>query len=442
MGGIVFYAFGDLKYVLLLLGLCAANYGLAFVCHDAPKEGRQAGKIRAVVGLPDKELSGEAQADSQRRMFVGIVILDVFVLILFKTLSFVMNTPIPLGISFYIFKMLSFQADLYTGRIKKMPSLPVVLAYFTLFFQLAQGPIMRFDPKEFTRRRHRFSLKRIEEGMKFLIIGLAMKVLLADKLAILWSEASKIGYAGLSTPLAWFAIIGFLLQLYLDFWGYSLMAAGIGVIIGFSFIANFNHPYAALSVGEFYRRWHMTLTSWFKDYVYIPLGGSRSTTQRTLLNIMIVWLLTGFWHGGALHYILWGLALGVIICVEKAFAAQLEQIPAIGRRLILIFLMPFTWVLFAVERPTDIAVYFSRMLPLTGRFAGANAADFGRLFGYFWLYVALGIVLCIPAVYRWIEKPKAGTARYAEAVILCVLLWISLYTISISSANPFLYVKF
>ena len=128
--------------------------------------------------------------------------------------------------------------------------------------------------------------------------------------------------------------------------------------------------------------------------------------------------------------------------MEKAFAAQLEQIPAIGRRLILIFLMPFTWVLFAVERPTDIAVFFSRMLPLTGRFAGANAADFGRLFGYFWLYVVLGIVLCIPAVYRWIEKPKAGTARYAEAVILCVLLWISLYTISISSANPFLYVKF
>ena len=269
-----------------------------------------------------------------------------------------------------------------------------------------------------------------------------MKVLLADRLAILWNEVSKIGYSSISTGLAWLAIIGYLLEIYLDFWGYSLMAAGIGVILGFSFIENFNHPYAALSVGEFYRRWHMTLTSWFKDYVYIPLGGSRCDKRRVLFNILLVWLLTGFWHGGELHYILWGVSLGMIICLEKIFSDKLEKIPVLGRRMMLLVIMPFTWVFFAVERPVDIGIYFTRLLPLTGHIAGANAGDFSRMAGHFWLYILIGIALCVPAVYRLAIRPKTGVLRYAEAGVLCLLLWVSLYFCSISRANPFLYVQF
>ena len=204
-----------------------------------------------------------------------------------------------------------------------------------------------------------------------------MKVLVADRLAILWHEAVKIGFESLSTPLAWLAAVGYSLELYLDFWGYSLMAAGIGVMLGFSFVENFRHPYAATSVGEFYRRWHITLTSWFKDYVYIPLGGSRKGKKRTIVNILLVWLLTGFWHGGGLHFILWGLVLGGLILWEKFIGIKwLQKYPAVGHMYVIV-LIPLTWMCFAVGNMSELSALFSRLLPLSGLILSAICHGFG-----------------------------------------------------------------
>lgn len=174
-----------------------------------------------------------------------------------------------------------------------------------MFPQVVSGPIMRYQEAEFDLPRS-CSPEQFEDGLKYFVMGLGMKVLLADRLAILWNDLQMIGFQSISTPLAWFGAVGYSLQLYFDFWGYSLMASGLMVMFGYQFIENFHHPYASKSISEFYRRWHITLGSWFRDYVYIPLGGSRCSGARLVLNLAIVWLLTGFWHGNGVNFIIWG----------------------------------------------------------------------------------------------------------------------------------------
>ena len=418
VGSLLFYAFGDLNFLPLLLILCVVNHMFAMVSKSQEgTEGRQ-------------------------WILAAIVILDVGVLVVFKILMLALGWALPLGISFYLFKMISFQADVYTGKIKNPPAFLETAAYFTLFFQMAQGPIMRYSKQEFLGKRHQISFLRIERGFKTVIIGLAMKALLADRLAILWNEAQKIGFESLSTPLAWLVAFGYSLQLYLDFWGYSLIAAGIGIMLGFSFVDNFLHPYAASSVGEFFRRWHVTLTSWFKDYVYIPLGGNRKDTKRTLINIMCVWLLTGFWHGGGLHFILWGLVLGLLICAEKLFLGEHLQKHPVLAHIYVILVIPVTWMLFAANTTMDAFKLLGRMFPLTGHFAGASASDFARYFGQFFPYILVGAILCLPPVYDLAARVRAGRVKLIESILLMILLWTSLYSIHVSQANPFMYFSF
>ena len=239
LGSLIFYAIGDLKSFAVLLGAVIVNY------------------------LFGRALSGE---NKRKFLLAFIVILDALMLVEFKLLSqFVDNSFMPIGISFFVFKMISFQADLYQGKVKNKPGFIDTATYFTMFPQVVSGPIMRFS--DFERHRENRTIleifERIEDGLKFFTVGLGMKVLLADHLAMLWKDIGTIGYESISTPLAWLGAVTYSLELYMDFWGYSLMAAGIGVMIGFPFIMNFDHPYASLSVSEFYRRWHASLGSWF-----------------------------------------------------------------------------------------------------------------------------------------------------------------------------------
>ncbi len=418
VASLLFYSFGDFRSLPVLLALCGVNYLFAKV--SVEQEG----------------------TEGRHFILAGIVALDACTLLIFKLLLLIFGWRLPLGISFYIFKMLSFQIDVYRGTIKKLPGVLETAAYFTLFFQIAQGPIMRYSKKEFQPARHRLSLVRLEKGLKIMILGICMKALIADRLAILWNEAEKIGFESLSTPLAWLVAFGYSLQLYLDFWGYSLIAAGIGVMLGFSYIENFSHPYAAVSVGEFYRRWHVTLTSWFRDYVYIPLGGSRNGQKRTVLNILIVWLLTGFWHGGGLHFVLWGLVLGIFICAEKLFLLKaLQKIPLIGHIYVWL-VIPCTWMLFAPDSIGDVLTLFGRMFPLSGHTAGASAGDFPKYLKLFLPYILASGLLCVPKVYDFIAAERSEKGRLAESVILVALLWISLYRFDVSQANPFLYFNF
>ena len=428
-GSLVFYDFGAKLFVILLFLLVLVNY---------------------VLGEMVWVMPGRRRKVQQRQMLVTIVTVDVIVLIVFKILALkVKASLLPLGLSFYIFKMISYQADLYLGRMRRRPSFMQAAAYFTMFPQIAQGPIMRFSqgwiekPTNVRRQtvyiERSVSLAKVEDGICFFAMGLGMKILIADRLGILWNEIIKIGFESISTPLAWLGAVGYSLELYFDFWGYSLMAAGIGLMLGFRFVQNFIHPYAACGIADFYRRWHATLGSWFRDYVYIPLGGSRCGTFAVIRNLMIVWLLTGFWHGGTLNFVIWGLVLGLLIVWEKFVVKGLiRRVPLIGH-LHVIVLIPLTWVIFAISDLKELGIYFTRLFPFFGTGTAVNPGDFAKYMGIYWPFLTAGILLCVPVFYNLVIWKRRNPI---VIVLLAVVFWCSVYYSSISAGNPFMYFSF
>lgn len=424
IGSLIFYAVGEPVFIFVLILTTLVNYFL----------GRQAWK------LGEGFLVQDWQNKKRRRLIIGAIVFDVLVLAAFKGLAiFVDSALLPLGISFYIFKMISFQADLLRGEIWSMPKFKNVALYFTMFPQVTSGPIMRYNEAGFGWEKS-ISLEQFEEGLKYFILGLGMKVLLADRLAILWNDLQMIGFKSISTPLAWFGAAGYSLRLYFDFWGYSLMASGILVMLGYDFIENFHHPYAAKSIADFYRRWHVTLGSWFKDYVYIPMGGSRCSKKRLVLNLALVWLLTGIWHGNGFNFIIWGAVLGLFIILEKLFYGKaLTKIPVIGNLYVLL-LIPLTWIIFAVTDLRQLGIYFGRLFPFIGGAGIAvNSQDIIRYAENYGIYFAAGILLCIPAVFEYYEKHKKNPVII---LLLVIIFWYSIYHLSISAGNPFMYLKF
>ena len=424
LGSYLFYASGDLKYVLLLLLLTLCNYFMGQQIHK----------------LSEGYKMHSWQRTERKKKLAFIISLDITVLLVFKMLAvFVDSSLFPLGLSFYLFKMISFQVDYYRGEIFEKTSFLSVAVYFSLFPQVISGPIMRYN--EGTEPQNRiYRLFQLEDGMKYFAAGLGMKVLLADRLAILWNDLQMIGYQSISTPLAWLGAAGYSLQLYFDFWGYSLMASGILVCLGFDFIENFHHPYASGSIGEFYRRWHMTLGRFFRDYVYIPLGGSRCRKNRLILNLMIVWLITGLWHGNGLNYLLWGAVLGLFIMLEKLFYGErLKKLPVLCN-LYVLFLIPLTWVIFAITDLHQLLIYFGRLFPvLGGTGIAVNTGDFLKYAGTYGKLFLAGGLLCIPGVFDFLEKHRKNPLVIAG---LLLIFWYSVYFMASSGENPFLYFQF
>lgn len=420
VGSIIFYAVGEPYFVLLLLAAVWLNYAVASKINYYRNEHRV--KEKCVLWLG-----------------VGMA-LDVGLLTAFKLSGAFFGTAIlPLGLSFYVFKMISFQADVCRGEIKEMPTFKRTAVYFTMFPQLVSGPIMRYNEGSFSSEGREYSWEKLEEGLWYFVIGLGTKVLLADRLAILWKDISVIGYESISTPLAWLGAAGFSMELYFDFWGYSLMASGICVMLGMPFIENFDHPYASKSIGEFWRRWHMTLGKFFRDYVYIPLGGSREGDSRTVRNLLAVWLLTGFWHGGSLNFILWGMVLFVLIVAEKLWLSGVFRIaPFLGRCYVLL-LIPVTWVFFAITDLEQLSIYLGRMFPFFEEGIAVNTNDVVKYLHMYRVYLVAGVVWCVPAVYRFFEKHRKNPV----AVVLTVLVfWLSVYCVVSMGNNPFAYLKF
>ncbi|MDR2889958.1 MAG: MBOAT family protein [Lachnospiraceae bacterium] len=408
VGSLVFYAFGELRLMPVLLAAMVFNFLLGY-------RRRRGLIITAIVG-------------------------DLLLLVSFKLLSATLGGEyLPLGISFYIFRMISWQADLLNGEIDRKEKFSDVCLYFCLFPQILSGPIMRYGDGEFGRSRE-YRAEAIEAGVQYFIIGLGMKVILADRLAILWNDLQTVGFVSISTPLAWMGAIGYSMQLYFDFWGYSLMAAGIGMMVGFKFITNFNHPYAARSIGDFYRRWHMTLGGWFRDYVYIPMGGSRWGAGRTAVNLLVVWGLTGLWHGSGINFIIWGLVLGGLIILEKlVYGRLLQKVPVVGH-LYVLFLIPLSWVVFAVTDLGQLGVYFSRLFPFVTSAGGqANPGVLSAyLRSYGWLFVVGGL-LCLPGLFKLFERYKK---RRVVTLLLIPVFWVSIFLLAGASGNPFMYLNF
>ena len=424
VGSIVFYAVGEPLFIPVLIIAAILNYLLA----------------RKEWELGEGFSIHEWQKEARKKYLIGAVVLDVIILVVFKLLgTFVDNALLPLGISFYIFKMISFQVDVYRREILVQPKFRYVMLYFVMFPQVVSGPIMRYNEGEFDLERT-CGPEQFEDGLKYFVLGLGMKVLLADRLAILWNDLQMIGFQSISTPLAWMGAAGYSMQLYFDFWGYSLMSSGLMVMLGYNFIENFNHPYASKSIGEFYRRWHMTLGSWFRDYVYIPLGGSRCDKKKFVFNLALVWLLTGIWHGNGINYIIWGIILGILIILEKLFYGKyLSKIPVLGHLYVLL-VIPLTWVVFAITDPGQLGIYFGRLFPfLGGAGVAVNRQDFIRYAQNYGMLFLAGIVLCIPTVFRFFEKHKKNPLML---VFLLVIFWCSIYFASSSAGNPFMYLNF
>ena len=420
LGSIAFYAAGEPYLVVLLFVLTVLNY------------------LAAGAGR-----TGQA----------SVIFFDVAVLLIIKIVVLLFNEGfvsadaaaglpfsihLPLGISFYLFKMISFQADFIRGELTQRPGFFQTAAYFTMFPQVTQGPIMRYTDGAFGEER-KVSIAQVDDGLTLLCMGMVLKVLLADRIAILWNEIVKIGFDGISTPLAWLGAFGYSFQLYLDFWGYSLMAAGLGVMLGFPFILNFEHPYGARGIADFYRRWHKTLGSFFRDYVYIPLGGSREGGGRTIWNLFIVWALTGIWHGGTLNFVLWGMVLFLLIVYEKYVAAGwMERFKWLGHVHVWLFI-PLTWVIFAISDLGDLGIYFARLFPFFGIGAAVNPEDIVKYGSIYWPYLAVAVTLCIPRVGGALLRFRK---RLWMKLILIALFWVAVYYAAISGSNAFMYFSF
>lgn len=403
----------------------------------------------------------EAQKTKRARkawLVVGIVY-DLGWLILFKYLGFLIenlnalfgamhvkvqletwNLILPIGISFYTFQIISYLVDVYRRETKAEKSLVSLGTYLCMFPQLIAGPIVNYHLIQEQLHKRKHSMEKVESGLKVFALGLAYKVLLANRVGHLWTEVTAIGYESISTPLAWMSIVAYSLQLYFDFYGYSLMAIGLGRMMGFDFPQNFNNPYMAVSMTDFWRRWHMTLGGWFREYVYIPLGGNRGGFAKTVRNMFVVWLLTGLWHGASWNFVLWGLLLFVLLFVEKAGLGKvLERHKALGH-IYMILWIPLSWLIFVITDLSQLGIYLQKLFPFFGNagtvlFQG-DYLKYGKTYG---IYLVLGILFATGVQEKLLKKNKN---RLWVILLLLALFWASVYCMYLGMDDPFLYFRF
>ena len=351
-----------------------------------------------------------------------------------------LGLPLPIGISFFTFQTMSYTIDVYRGEAKAQKNIINFGAYVTLFPQLIAGPIVRYQTVADELEHRDCAADLFADGVKRFACGIGKKVLLANNIGLLWEAASA--QAAPTVLTAWLGVIAYGFQIYFDFSGYSDMAIGLGRMLGFRFLENFNYPFLADSITDFWRRWHISMGTWFRDYVYIPLGGNKGGLAKQLRNIAIVWLLTGFWHGASWNFVLWGVYFGILLVLEKLFLLRwLKRLPAVLRHIYALVLVTISWTLFAF---TDIGAGF----------AWLKAMFFGTLFdsGSLYLLLTYGpmLVICAlaatPLGKRCYEKLNSRLGPRALTVVdcgglLCVLVMAAAYLVS-GSYNPFLYFRF
>lgn len=358
-----------------------------------------------------------------------------------------LRLTLPLGISFYTFQTMSYSIDVYRGNVAPERNLINFGAYVVMFPQLIAGPIVKYS--DISERLHvrngRVTLDRIDEGISLFIFGLAKKVLLADGISALWYDIigresngvwdAGIGLANASTPLVWLGILAYTLQIYFDFSGYSMMGIGMGKMLGFDFPDNFNLPYISRSITEFWRRWHMTLSGWFREYVYIPLGGNRRGLPRQLLNILIVWLLTGFWHGANWNFILWGLYYCILLMIEKIWLLPHLKKGKIWPHCYTLLLVMVGWALFVgSDRGVALGLLLQKLFVPSG---GVSPLYFLRNYG---VLLAVGIACATPLPAKIYEKLKQNTLLRGLVLALVLILTIA-YMVDATN-SPFLYFRF
>ncbi|MCM1148634.1 MAG: MBOAT family protein [Butyricicoccus sp.] len=429
---LIFYGWGEPVYILLMLLSICVNYAAGL--------------------LIEKYRDERARA---KRVLVCSIVINLALLGFFKyydlfasTLSLIpgvdiptLGLTLPIGISFYTFQTMSYPIDLYRGDADVQRSFISFGTFVALFPQLIAGPIVRYKDIASQLGFRAGGIEQFSSGVRRFIVGLGKKVLLANNIGLLWKAYSSASVSELTVLGSWLGIIAFSLQIYFDFSGYSDMAIGLGRMLGFEFLENFNYPYISKSVTEFWRRWHISLGTWFRDYVYIPLGGNRRGLARQFLNIFIVWALTGFWHGASWTFLCWGVYYAVFLMLEKAFLLKgLNKTPAIVGHVYALLVAVCGWVLFDLDSIGHAACYYKAMFGFAG--AGTvGAADVYYLRNYAVL-LAISFIACTPLGKKIYERMPDKLRGAATPVLIFAVLVMSTAYLVDATYNPFLYFRF
>lgn len=435
LASLVFYAWGEPVYLFLMLLSILFNY---FSGLDIARN------------LQDKRAA--------KRSLVFNLIINLAVLGFFKYEGFVLDTlngilpvhisyhalPLPIGISFYTFQILSYIIDVYRGNVKVQTNLPNFALYVTMFPQLIAGPIVQYADVDEQLASREVSRTKFGEGSMYFIRGLAKKVLLANTSGMIFTEVSGLAKGNITVVTAWLGAFAYMFQIYFDFSGYSDMAIGLGKMFGFEFNMNFNYPYVSKSITEFWRRWHISLSSWFRDYVYIPLGGNRVSKIKHIRNLLIVWFLTGLWHGAAWNFVAWGLYYGVILIIEKYLLSPvLDRLPDVVRHIYSIVLVVIGWVLFFSSSFGQAADYIRVMF-------GAGAHGFADRESMYlltsnlilWLILIFGSTPLVHFRYEHMLRSKKWNTTIINSVVYAALFIVCIAYLVTETYNPFLYFRF
>ena len=431
LASLIFYAWGEPLYVFLMAGSILVNWLLGFqVAKDGPRK-------KAFLALS--------------------IVLNLLLLLIFKYTGLLWDTVkglfpaplsektvairLPIGISFFTFQIMSYVIDVYRGKAKAQKNPILFGAYVSMFPQLIAGPIVRYVDIEAQLDQPDLSLEGFSQGVGLFVVGLGKKVLLANGVAVLWRELSA-APAQSGVLAAWVGLVAYTFQIYFDFSGYSDMACGLGRMLGFRFVQNFRYPYVADSVTDFWRRWHISLSTWFREYVYIPLGGNRRGLPRQVLNLLIVWTLTGLWHGASWNFLLWGLYYGVLLILEKLFLGKvLQKLPKFLRQLLTFLMAALGWGVFYFTDFSALGTFFAALV-------GAGCPKLISAEAGAWVlgYLPLLIVCALAAtplaanIDRRLEHKKVWP--WVRLALGAALFLLCLGALASQSYNPFIYFRF
>ena len=429
VGSLFFYAWGDPTYLILMLFSSFFNYYM----------GKELGRIKE-------------NDPSRKQNLIFAVVVNLLILGFFKYWGFLLDTvngitglkltypelALPVGLSFYTFKNLAYIFDIYMKKTQPCSGFFSYAVYSTMFPHMTAGPIVRYtDIKDQISRRF-VNITRLGTGAELFIKGLSKKVLLADNLSALYTQITASGTG--SFLGTWIAILAYTLELYFDFSGYSDMAIGIGQMLGFNFLQNFDYPYISTSVSEFWRRWHMSLGSWFRDYIYIPLGGNRVSTGKHIRNILVVWALTGLWHGASWNFVLWGVYYGLLLLAEKfLLKGFLEKAPSWVRNLYTMAAVIIGWVFFSQTTPAAIGKMLSAMFGFGASCFADKASLYALKSGLILLIISL--ISCRPGLYQSFKR-LARKNTIAAVIINVLLFFLCIAYMIYNSYTPFMYQQF
>lgn len=350
-----------------------------------------------------------------------------------------LNLTLPLGISFYTFQVIGYLIDVYKEKYDPEKSILNFSTNMIFFAKIISGPIVQFDDIKKQLEGRPYKLSKFIQGVRYFIVGLGLKTIIADNIGIMWNDILMIGIESISTPLAWLGIFTYAFEIYFDFWGYSVMAQGIGKMFGIDIPDNFNLPYLSKSFTEFFRKWHITLGTWFKNYIYIPLGGNRKGTIRTLLNLFIVWVITGLWHGANWNFIIWGIFIWILIVNEKLWLKKyLDKYPIIGH-IYMMFFIPLTWTIFNITNLSQLNIMFEKLFPFFGSNEVIDNLDFVKYIKDYGILMIISLICSTKLPKNLIEGKEYN---WIEIVTLLAIFWLSVYLLYTGLSNPFLYFSF